>query len=576
MSKKWKVILSIIIIIVIIGVVATLCAKKPSVAVTGTRLNARLGPGDIPTLDPALASDTSSIQVDMEVFVGLTRLDEVTNVVQPGMATEWKTSSDGAVYTFTIRDDVSWVKYDVDKGKVVEVKDGNKVRKVNAHDFYYGFMRTLDPETAGPYVYLLNDVIKGAAEYNGGEVTDPESVGIKVIDDYTLEITFNVAATYDAAIAGMWMGYAAPQWLIEEEGDRWTEGGVIQTYGPYAVKEWIHDAELTMVANPFWPGTDSIPQAKIEEINFKFLDDSPSLAEYEAGNIDVSPAPLSDIDRIKADPVLSKEFTISPYFCSYYYGFNTTKPFVDDMRVRRALSMAIDRQSLIDNVTKGEQIPSRWVENPGLAGAPTLEEYPDLGVKYDPEAAKASLQEYLDEKELKAEDLVIELMHNTSEAHAAIATAIQAMWKETLGIDVTVTNQEWKVYLATTDGADTPQVFRLGWCLDYPDANNFTKDLFAVGANSNARNEDGTMGGISWENEEYERLLKEAQVEPDNDKRTELYAKAANILVWEDAVVAPIYWYSRLQITKPYVTRTFATGGQELYEKWSIDMSAKP
>jgi len=545
-------------------------------------VNFVLGPGDIPTLDPSLAEDTSSIQVAIETFGGLTRLNELTNETQPGMAKSWDISEDGTVYTFNLRDDVSWVKYDGATDSVVQVLDdeGNP-RMVTANDFYYGFMRTLAPTTGSPYAYVLTNVIAGAEDYNFGVSEDPETVGVKVVDDYTLEITFNDPAAFNASIAGMWMGYAQPSWLIEERGDRWTETGFFQGYGPFVMKEWVHDAYLDMVKNPFWPGTDEIPVPQIDRVHFMFLDDGPGLAEYEAGNADITRVPLSDLDRVKVDPVLSEELLIAPYFCSYYYGFNTAAEFTDDVRVRRALSHAIDRQALIDNVTKADQIPAQWLSNPGLAAAPTLEEYPDLGIKSDAEAAKAELQSYLDEKGLTVADLDITLMFNTSEGHRKIAEAIQQMWKDTLGVEVKLTNQEWKVFLETTDGPNAPQIFRLGWCLDYPDANNFIGDVFRVDGNSNSvveRDATGAItqrGGIQWENEEFEQLIVDAAKELDNDKRTEMYARAEQIAAYEDAVFAPIYWYSRVVLTKPYVTRTYSVSGQEYFEKWDIDMSAK-
>jgi oligopeptide transport system substrate-binding protein len=550
-------------------------------------LNVALGPGDIPTLDPALGTDTSSIQVIIETFVGLTRADEVTNIVQPGMATSWDISEDGTVYTFHLRDDVPWVKYDAASDSVVEVMDceGNP-RMVTAFDFEYGTKRTVAPETASDYAYVLGFVLKGANEYNAGEGT-AEDVGVKAIDATTLEMTFKSAAAYNAAIAGMWVAFAQPQWLIEGDdctegrGDRWTETGFHQSFGPYAMKEWIHDSYLTMIKNPFWPDTPEVPSPKIEEVNLYFLDESPAFAEFEAGGVDITAAPLADMDRIKSDPTLSAQLMIAPYFCTYYYGFNTKAPFVDDVRVRRALSMAIDRQGLIDNVTKGEQTPAQWFSRPGLAGAPTPEEYPDLGVKYDAEQAKAVLQEYLDETGKTAADLDITLMFNTSEGHRAIAEAIQQMWKDNLGVEVKLVNQEWKVYLTTIKGADTPQIYRLGWCLDYADANNFIYEVFALGGSANP-SDDGVVatGGINWDTTDptyqaFEDKMLEAAVESDPATRTALYAEAEEMLVWDKAAMAPIYWYTRVTMTKPYVTRTFSSGGHEHFEKWDIDMSAK-
>lgn len=554
-------------------------AEAEEIAYEGVKvLNMTLGPGDVPTLDPSKAEDTSSIQLDILMFPGVTRTNEETSVVETAMATSWDVSEDGLVYTFKLAENVPWVKYDEMQGEVVQVMDdeGNP-RMVTANDFYYGFIRTLKAETGSPYAYVLDMLLAGAEDFHYGdaETRDETTVGVKVIDDYTLELTFVKPGVFNAAVAGMWMGYAQPSWLIEAVGDRWFEPGIIQTYGPYTLKDWVHDYEATLIKNPFWVGNEFHPVPKIDEINFRFIDDSVAISEYEAGNIDVSAVPGEDMDRIKADPVFSAEYVQAPVFCSYYYGFNTSLEPVNDARVRRALSMAIDRQGLIDAVLKGAQTPARWVENPGLAGAPTTELFPDAGIGTDFEKAKTELQAYLDEKGVTAADLDITLLFNDTVGHKNIAEAIQSMWKDTLGVEAKLAAQEWKVYLELIDGPNAPQVFRLGWCQDYPDANNFTKELFGLCGNSNACKAGKVYGGMQYLNPAYEALLNEAAAETDNAKRQELYAAAGNIIYRDDAAVAPIYWYGRQTLTKPYVTRTFGVGGQEYFDKWDIDMAAK-
>ncbi len=590
-AKKWYVLFAAAIAM---AFVFSACQPAPAAApaapgaapavATEKKIALALGPGDIPTLDPSKAQDTSSIQVDIEMFPGVTRPDEVTNADLPGMATKWDVSSDGTVYTFHLMKDIPWVKYDATKKEVVKVldDDGNP-RTLKAADFEYGFLRTLKADTASPYVYVLNFVLAGGEEYNAAATDDEraalrDKVGVKVVDDYTLQLTFVAPAAYNVSIAGMWMGYAQPSWLIEAVGDRWIEPGLIQTYGPYTLKEWIHDYSATLIANPFWPGTSSMPVPKVKEVLLRFIDTPEALAEYEAGNLETSGVDLDNLDRVKADAALSKQLVVAPNFCSYYYGFNTSKAPMDDARVRRAFSMAVDRKSLVDNVLKGGQIPAQWLENPGLNGAPTLEKYADAGINTDAATAKTLLAEYLAEKGTTADKLDVTLMFNTSAGHQKIAEAIQLMWKETLGVNVKLLNQEWKVHLAQMDGPDAAQVFRTGWCLDYPDANNFTKDLIAIGGSSNqtAPGAKGVpFGGIQWLNPAYEKLVADAAKELDPAKRAELYAQASKIAMYDDAVVIPIYWYSRNTVTKPYVTRTFSTGGHEHFEKWDIDMEAK-
>lgn len=537
-------------------------------------LHQNLGPGDVPTIDPAVSTDTSSVTIVDATTVGLSRLEEVTSALKPGMA-EWDISEDGKTYTFKLRNDVPWVKYDGAKDAVVKVQDCNGAdRMVNAFDFQYGILRTLNPATASDYAYVLSFAIAGADDFNTGTVTDTATVGVTVVDTYTLQVNFKEAAAYNANIAGLWVAHAQPKWAIEGDdcsdgrGDRWTEPGFFQSYGPFTLKSWIHDSQLSLVKNPFWPGTDAVPQPKLDEVVFSMLDETAAFAEYEAGNLDSAGVPLADIERVKADPTLQKEYFTAPSLCTYYYGYNTKAPFVDDARVRRALSMAIDRQGLIDNVLKGGQEPAQWFARPGLAAAPTMASHPDLGVKFDVAGANKNLDEYLAEKGLTKDKVDITLMFNTSSGHQKIAEAIQQMWKTNLGIDVKLTNQEWKVYLQTIrDPVGTPQVYRLGWCQDYPDANNFTREVFAAGGSANP----SEGGGINWLNEAFEKIVAEAATEQDAAKRVEMYAEAEEILVDTDAAIAPIYWYTRNTVTKPYVMRTFSASGHEAYEKWDLN-----
>jgi oligopeptide transport system substrate-binding protein len=527
------------------------------------------GTGDIPTLDPSRIEDSVSIQFASELFVGLTHLNEATNETEPGIATEWEVSDDGLVYTFKLRDDVSWVKYNNATGEVEQVMDdeGNP-RIVNANDFIYGIRRTQDPATAAIYAYV-NYIVKNAAEVNGGGEKgeeDPlygkvEEVGVRAVDDFTVEFTLTQPAAFFPAIASMWMNWALPEWLIAEKGDRWIEAGIIQTYGPYALKSWEHDVSVTLIANPFWPGSDAVPKPSIKYVHSQFLDQSAQFANYEAGLNDVSDVPLPELDRIRADATLSQELDTPGILCTYYYGFNVTKPPFDDVNVRKAFSWAVDRTALVENVTKGGQEPANYFSRPGLAAAPNPDEV-DFGppLTADLEKAKeflAASTKYPDAEALGE----ITFMTNQVEGHVKIAEAIQQMWQEAFGVKVNLVTQEWKVFLETRHN-DPPQIARNGWCQDYPDADNFLR----VVMRSDSPNND-----TRWANEEFDKLVDEAARETDLEKRKELYLKAERILVEEDAAIIPLYWYTRVELTKPYVTRTHGAGGQEAFEKWTLN-----
>jgi oligopeptide transport system substrate-binding protein len=306
------------------------------------------------------------------------------------------------------------------------------------------------------------------------------------------------------------------------------------------------------------PGYYDADKVQIEKIHcVMIVEASTAMAMYEDGKLDSIAVPLDDMDRVKTDPVLSKELIIAPVLCTYYYGFNNTKPPMDNPLVRKAFSAAIDRQSLIDYVLKGEQIPATTFSCPGIFGHVLPEE--GVGIGYDPEAAKKYLADagYPEGKGLPE----VTLMFNTSEGHRKIAQAIQQMWKENLGVEVNLTNQEWKVYLNTIS-EDAPQIFRLGWCADYPDANNWVYEVFHSTDSDNR---------IKWHNAEFDRVVEEAARESDPAKRIELYKRAEQILCEEEAGMAPIYFYTTVMVTKPYLQRTFAPmGGTQHVEDWKI------
>ena len=518
--------------------------------------------GDVPSIDPSIGTDTSSIAIVLSTYVGLTSQHEVTAELEPGLAHSWEV--DGTTYTFYLREGIQWVHYDTDAGEVVGITDADgNPRYVNAHDVVYGWGRTLDPETGSDYAYVLADWVAGAAAYNSGEADSFDVVGITALDDYTVQVEAIAANAFVPAIFGMWMAMPQLQEVVEMYGDEWTEAGNYPSFGPFALKEWLHDESITITRNPLWAGTETMPASVVDEVTWLMLEASAQLDAYEAGALDiVTSVPQSALDRIKNDPVLSEELSIGYDTCSYYYGFNTAKEPMNSVHIRRALSFAIDRQSLVDNVLKAEQIPAQWFARPGLAAAPTLETHPDLGVWFDPEEAQAEMALGLEELGVSdASELPqITLMHNTSEGHANIAQAIQQMWAETLGIDVNIANQEWAVYLATVR-EDAPQIYRLGWCADYLDAHNYNSDVWRSTSSFNNTN---------WVSEEYDALVDEAVTLDDTEARRELYAAAENILVYEDAAISPIYWYTNVQMTKPNINRTFSVLFQDRYEKWDV------
>ncbi len=494
-----------------------------------------------PSLDPCLATYSISIDMVENLFLGLTDLafdiNTSATVVNPELATSWESSEDGLVWAFYMRKDVVW-------------SDG---KPVTAHDIEYAVRRTCDPATASDYAYVLY-IIKGAKEVNTGEITDLSHIGVKAVDDYTIQFSLNHPAGYFPSIAGMWIARPVPRWAIEKYGNKWTEPENIVTNGPYLLKEWEHEDEIVMVKNPDYYDADKVDIDVVH--SFIIVEESTGMAMYEAGELDSTSCPPQDVDRVKADPVLSKEYINIPDVSTYYYGFNNTKPPFDNPLVRKAFSAAINRQALIDFILKGGQIPATTFTCPGLFGHIAPAE--GVGIGYDPEAAKKYLADagYPGGEGLPE----ITLMFNTSEFHLKIAQVIQQMWKENLDVEVNLTNQEWKVYLETLT-EDAPQIFRLGWCADYPDANNFVYEIFHSTDSDN---------NIKWHNAEFDRVVEEAAREFDPAKRYELYKRAEQILCEEEAAIAPIYYYAVQWMVKPRLQRTFSPLGGQHFDQWKI------
>jgi len=522
-----------------------------------------------PTLDPSLAEDTTSNDVIESLFLGLTGLGQKGEVL-PELATEWSANATGDVYTFKMRQDAKWVNYNTG------TKETTEVGPVTAHDVVYGVKRTLNPKTASGYAYVLY-IIKGGEAFNTADADAlsademqalEDAVGVKAIDDYTVEFTLEHPAGYFPGIAGMWVARPMPKDVIETHGERWVEPGFIVTNGPYVLAEWAHFDHLTLLKNPLYYDAANVQIDKV--FGVMVVEASTAFAMYEANELDTVAPPLEDMDRIKADPVLSKELHISPTTCTYYYGFTNDKPPMDNKLVRRALSAAIDRQSLADNVLKGGQIPANSFTVPGLFGSVGGD--PDVApwaLDYTVGAAKA--KEWLAEAGYPngAGFPEITLMHNTSEGHKKIAEAIAAMWQTTLGIKVKIENQEWKVYLNTisknTPVEEMPHVWRLGWCADYADANNFVNEVF----NPKMRND------IRWDNKEFQELVEKAEVSQDPQERLALYKRAEQILCDEEAAMAPIYFYTTVAMTKPWLTRNYASLPHNDFFNWKIDWPAK-
>jgi oligopeptide transport system substrate-binding protein len=515
-----------------------------------------------PTLDPNLAEDTTSIDADKQLFQGLLKINGKTSELEKDLATDWKVTEDGTVYTFTMRKDAYWVRYDPATEKI------EKVRPITAQDIEYSVQRAVMPETASPYSYVAY-AIKNAEAINNSDPGgyDISTLGVKALDDYTIQFTLEFAASYFPSICSLWTVRPVPKEAIEKYGEQWTEPGNIMTNGPMVLAEWTHDAHLTYKKNPYYYDADKI---QIEEIDVSIVTDSATiLAMYENDELDMSGVPTDDLDRVRQDPVLGKEFYSAPYPGTYILYFRTTKPPMDNVHVRRALSYAIDRQSLIDNVIKGGQMPARAFAPPGIFG--NVAEDPEVGITFDLAKAKAELTEagYPDGQGFPT----ILYMYNTAGGfNEKLAQAVAQMWKDNLNIDVTFESMEWKVYLgvikASAPDENVGHTFRYAWLADYPDQNNWVHEVHSPTQGANRSKLDPEKDPLA---KELDELTIAAGKETDLEKRKQMYKRAEQILTYEICAFAPLYHYTTNVVVKPYLHRDYPLMCGINWAEWTID-----
>jgi len=531
--------------------------------------------GEPPTVDPAMARDATSILLDEQLFLGLTDYGEEAAELFAELATRWSVSDDGLVWTFQMRQDVPWVRWDPASQAVVRELDaqGNP-RIVNAHDVVYGVKRTLNPETGSDYAYVLY-IIAGAADLNTAEAVTPEllgAVGVRAVDDFTVEFTLETPAGYFPGIASMWVARPMPQWAIEANGEGWVEPGMMVSNGPYVMTEWLHHDRLTMVRNPYWSGWQDPSRGNVQRIEFTMIEDSSTeFAMYEADELDLSGVPLVEMDRVKTDALLSTQLEVEPALSTFYIGFTMTKPPVDNVLVRKALSAAIDRQTLIDHVLKGGEAVAHSFAPPGIFG--NVADDPTIGSwMLDFEQGKELAQQWMAEAGYPGgENLRLLLLYMDLGDAQQRMEAIQAMWSDVFPkASFALESMEWGTYLQTlspgTPVAEMPHLWILGWSADYADQNNWVHEVFSAEEGQNApRAQPGR----------FEELTRQAKIEADPEQRKALYREAERLLVDEEARIAPLVYARNMWVVKPWLEVTFQPLAGDHLDKWSIDWQAK-
>ncbi|SMY06646.1 peptide ABC transporter substrate-binding protein [Flavimaricola marinus] len=471
---------------------------------------------DYPSIDPQLIQDVEGSSVARDLFEGLMNEDAEGNVI-PGVATGYEVSEDGLVYTFTLRPEAKW-------------SDGVQV---TAQQFVDGIRRAADPATASEYAWFLEVAgIANAGAVTAGEMP-VEELGVAAIDDMTLEITIDAPRPYFPQTSTFPTLFPARLDKIEEFGDSWMDPENIVVNGAYTLQEYTPAEKLVRVRNDmYWNNEATI----LETVTALIIpDENAALTRFLAGELDMTDIPAGQYPRLAEEyPDQAISF---PNSCSYYYMFNMSDSgpeALSDARVRQALSMAVDRDIIVENVLAGGQRPAYTFTHWAIPGW----EIPDIPMANMTQAERNEQAKALMAEAGFGEDnpLNIELIYNTSDSHAAIAVAIGQMWKQTLGVETTLANQEWATFLDTR-GNQNYEIARGGWCADYAEPSTYL-DLFTSSSSYN----DG-----KYNNPEVDALMAEAKL---SDDPLSLYQEVESIAA-ADAAIIPIYHYASVKMMAP-------------------------
>jgi oligopeptide transport system substrate-binding protein len=463
------------------------------------------------SLDPALVTGQPEIRVVTGLFEGLLAYGTTLEKPLPGMAERWEISDDKLVYTFHIRHDARWSNGD----------------PLTARDFYASWERALDPDTASDYSSQLY-FIKNGKPFNEGKLKDFSQVGVKVIDDYTLQVTLENPTPFFLELCAFSTLSPVHMPTVQKYGDDWIKPGHIVCNGPYKLETWRVNDRIRLVKNPlYWDAAnvrlntiDLLPTSNaMTALNFYLLGEADLM-------MDKGLTPVSLMSQLKR----RADFHSASFLGTYFLRFNCSRPPFNDARVRKAFALVIDKQLLVDKITKaGEQPAGSFVPpgTPNYTRPPGLERDTDLARKLLAEAGFPGGRGFPH----------VSYLYATSDLNEKIAIEIQGMFSKELGVDVGLQKQEWKVYLNSMQQLDY-DIARSSWVGDYADPNTFL-NMFVTG---DGNNETG------WGNAAYDGFIDDAKREPDYGKRADTYRKAEVMLVDDDAVICPLYYYMGIQI----------------------------
>ncbi|GLQ72972.1 ABC transporter substrate-binding protein [Vibrio penaeicida] len=473
---------------------------------------------EIESVDPHKVSGVPESHVIRDLFEGLLNQDANGSLV-PGVAESWETS-DNQHYTFKLRKDAKWSNGD----------------KITAHDFVFSFQRLVDPATASPYATYLGDAgVVNAKEIVEGTVKSHE-LGVKAIDDFTLKVSLKAPIPYFLKMLGHTSVKPVHKATVEKFGDAWTKPENFVGNGAYVLSQRVINEKTVLTrSETYWDNSKTV----VNKVSFMPIESQVAeMNRFLSGELHISDSvPNEQFKRLEKE--YPESVLISPLFCTYYYGFNNQQPPFDDKRVRKALSYAIDRDVITKAIWGQGQQPAYAFTPPITADFTQITpEYATWTQKERVEKAKALLAEA---GYNKANPLKVNLLYNTNENHKKTAAAVQSMWKKSLGVNISIENQEWKTYVDNSEQHNF-EVRRAGWCGDYNEASTFLSTMRST----------ASYNYQDFQSKEFDKLLDEAFLAVSDEEREAIYHKAEFLLA-DEMPIAPIFFYTKPRLLNPQV-----------------------
>ena len=466
------------------------------------------------SLDPQKTTGAAEGKIILDQLEGLLST-AADGALIPGAAEKWEISEDGKTYTFFLRENAKW-------------SNGDPVK---AEDFVYAWRRTVDPKTASTWSYMFYP-IQNAKEISTGEkpLTD---LGVKSDGDYKFIVTLNEPTPYLLTLVAHQSMVPLHQKTIESNPDRWMRPESMVSNGAFIISEWAPQSYVKLKKNPaYWDAAN----VKLDGVIFYPIDDRQAeYKRFKAGDLDLTfTVPTEQIEIIKKD--MPANYKSNSMYATYYYAFNNTRVPFDNPKIRQALSLAIDREKIVLQITKGD-------ENPAYSFVPPAEgDYAPQEMQCQSDSGLVPCKSLTQEQRNKiAQDIFkevgynkatpIEIVFNTDDSNKKIAIAVAGMWKKVLGVETMLTNKEWKVYLASKEKREY-DVFRQRWIADYKDPSAFLS-LF--------RSDTGIGNTPGHFSPKYDLYLDES-AKTTGKKRIENLANAEKELM-SNFVIAPIYYF---------------------------------